>query len=70
MVGRRLPLAEQAAWQHTLAESGFPVWQVADILEILRGIDDDTERAEFLAQVLVEGPWQDGREARTGKHLH
>ena len=31
------------------------MWQVAHILEILRSIDDDTERAEFLAQVLVEG---------------
>ena len=48
------------------AESGFPVWQVADILEILRSIDDDTERAEFLAQVLVEGPWQDAERPARG----
>jgi hypothetical protein len=64
--GRPPPPAEQAAWQHTLAESGFPVWQVADILEILRSIDDDTERAEFLAQVLVEGPWQDAERPARG----
>ena len=56
--GRPPPPAEQAAWQHTLAESGFPVWQVADILEILRSIDDDTERAE--------GPWQDAERPARG----
>ena len=50
----------------TLAESGFPVWQVADLLEILRNIDDDTERAEFLAQVLFEGPWRDAERPAQG----
>ena len=64
--GRPPPPAEQAAWQHTLAESGFPVWQVADLLEILRNIDDDTERAEFLAQVLFEGPWRDAERPARG----
>ena len=31
------------------------MWHVADPLEILRNIDDDIERTEFLAQVLFEG---------------
>jgi len=29
---------------------------VADLLDILRDIEDEAERAEFLAQTLVEGP--------------
>ena len=61
--GRPPPPAEQAAWQHTLVESGCLASQwdrwltlLARSIDILRDIEDEAERREFLAQTLVEGP--------------
>ena len=53
-ISRNFFSQQSLAWQHTWG-SDFPVWHVADPLEILRNIDDDIERTEFLAQVLFEG---------------